>query len=478
MAKKNIGMISFGVQVGTKKLRKGLKKARAMIANFVKSLKRVTIAAAGLGVALSAVALTTFTKSAFTSIDSLAKTADKLGITTEALAGLRLAATETGVAANTLDMALQRMVRRVAEAAQGTGEAKSALKELGLSATALNRLSPDQQFHAIAKAMGKVKNQSDRVRLSMKLFDSEGVALVNTLKLGKSGLDEAAQAARDLGLAVSRESARGVERAIDAWGRFKSALQGIFTSIAIEIAPIIEAMSVNLTKLLSQGGAAGSIGKGIGEAIVKMAKFVVDTMQLMRIGFLKLILDIKTLIFQFRNSTAGSALGFGFANESQRLSSFSSTVDSRAAFEKAALAPNLSSMFEPYLKRQLSAVEKEMSGPSLFTRLRESVTGAAGAATDRVAGGVRAGVGAIANDPVNQLIMQSLLGQFRSGGKLPGKAQAVSGLSFAEAGTAEGHRQSARIRRQNDANKKRDGLLTEIRDKIPANPVTLAGANL
>jgi len=474
MAKKNIGMISFGVQVGTKKLRKGLKKARAMIANFVKSLKRVTIAAAGLGVALSAVALTTFTKSAFTAIDSLAKTADKLGITTEALAGLRLAATETGVAANTLDMALQRMVRRVAEAAQGTGEAKSALKELGLSATALNRLSPDQQFHAIAKAMGKVKNQSDRVRLSMKLFDSEGVALVNTLKLGKSGLDETAQAARDLGLAVSRESARGVERAIDAWGRFKSALQGIFTSIAIEIAPIIEAMSVNLTKLLSQGGAAGSIGKGIGEAIVKMAKFVVDTMQLMRIGFLKLILDIKTLMFQFRNSTAGSALGFGFANESQRLSSFSSTVDSRAAFEKAALAPNLSSMFDPYLKRQ----EKEMTGPSLFARLRESVTGAAGAATDRVAGGVRAGVGAIANDPVNQLLMQSLLGQFRSGGKLPGKAQAVSGLSFAEAGTAEGHRQSARIRRQNDANKKRDGLLTEIRDKIPANPVTLAGANL
>lgn len=474
MAKKNIGMISFGVQVGTKKLRKGLKKARAMIANFVKSLKRVTIAAAGLGVALSAVALTTFTKSAFTAIDSLAKTADKLGITTEALAGLRLAATETGAETSTLDKSLINMTKATSEAAQGVGLGVRAFKMLGLNASRLNRLSPDKQFLAIADALSKVGNEQDQLTIATQLFGTRGSTLINTLRLGRSGLEETAQAARDLGLAVGRESARGVERAIDAWGRFKSALQGIFTSIAIEIAPIIEAMSVNLTKLLSQGGAAGSIGKGIGEAIIKMAKFVVDTMQLMRIGFLKLILDIKTLIFQFRNSTAGSALGFGFANESQRLSSFSSTVDSRAAFEKAALAPNLSSMFDPYLKRQ----EKEMTGPSLFARLRESVTGAAGAATDRVAGGVRAGVGAIANDPVNQLFMQSLLGQFRSGGKLPGKAQAVSGLSFAEAGTAEGHRQSARIRRQNDANKKRDGLLTEIRDKIPANPVTLAGANL
>lgn len=65
-------------------------------------------------------------------IDSLAKTADKLGVTTEALQTLRYQGELTGVSIDTTDMALQRMTRRVAEAAQGTGEAKDAIAELGL----------------------------------------------------------------------------------------------------------------------------------------------------------------------------------------------------------------------------------------------------------------------------------------------------------------------------------------------------------
>ena len=67
--------------------------------------------------------------------DALAKTADRLGLTTEALAGLQHAAELTGAGTKTLDMALQRMTRRIGEAATGSGAAKDAITELGLSAT-------------------------------------------------------------------------------------------------------------------------------------------------------------------------------------------------------------------------------------------------------------------------------------------------------------------------------------------------------
>ncbi len=171
--------------------------------------------------------------------DRLAKTSDKLGITTEALAGLRQAAELTGVASNTLDMALQRMVRRVAEAAQGTGEARGALQELGIDAQRLAQLAPEKQFAVIADAMNRVTNQTDKVRLAFKLFDSEGVAVVNTLRLGSEGLREAALEADRLGVAISRVEASRIEEANDAMLRLNQALSGLGTTLTVAIAPTI-----------------------------------------------------------------------------------------------------------------------------------------------------------------------------------------------------------------------------------------------
>jgi hypothetical protein len=65
--------------------------------------------------------------------DAIGKTADKIGVGVEALQELRFAAKASGVEQQTLDMALQRFTRRAAEAAQGTGEAKDALAQLGIT---------------------------------------------------------------------------------------------------------------------------------------------------------------------------------------------------------------------------------------------------------------------------------------------------------------------------------------------------------
>jgi len=185
------------------------------------------------------------TKKAFSAGDTLGKTADKLGLTTEALAGMRHAAGITGVGVSTLDMALQRMVRRIAEAAKGTGEAKGAIAELGLDAAKLAKLSPEKQFAALADAMNGVKDQGDKVRLSMKLFDSEGVALVNTLALGSSGLARFAEEAKRLGIAFSREDSAKLEQFNDALDRFHKAAGGLATVLAIQLAGPLE-RSVNL----------------------------------------------------------------------------------------------------------------------------------------------------------------------------------------------------------------------------------------
>ena len=184
--------------------------------------------------------------------DALAKTSDRLGLTTEALAGLRHAAELSGAGTKNLDLGLQRMTRRIAEAAQGGGVAASAIEELGLSAQELAALSPDKAFFRIADAMGDVENQSDRVRLAFKLFDSEGVKLINTLDMGSAGLRETAQEASDLGLAISRVDAARIETANDAFYKAQQSVKGLATTVTVALAPGITEAADAFTRFVKQ----------------------------------------------------------------------------------------------------------------------------------------------------------------------------------------------------------------------------------
>lgn len=85
--------------------------------------------------------------------------------------------------------------------------------------------------------MREVGTHSDRVSLAFKLFDSEGVAVVNTLNLGSKGLRETAQEAQRLGIAISRVDAAKIEAANDASLRLNQALTGLGTTPTRAIAP-------------------------------------------------------------------------------------------------------------------------------------------------------------------------------------------------------------------------------------------------
>lgn len=184
--------------------------------------------------------------------DDLAKTSAKLGIAADELAGLRFAAEQTGVSTRKLDLGLQRFVRRAAEAAQGTGEARNAIKELGLDARDLASQSPDEAFRTLADAFSQVGSQSDRVRLGFKLFDSEGVALVNTLAAGRTQLDAFSAEARRLGLALDPQQLTNIQDAADAQNRLAKAFAGLGRQIGATLAPAFEEAADAATALVSR----------------------------------------------------------------------------------------------------------------------------------------------------------------------------------------------------------------------------------
>ena len=78
-------------------------------------------------------------------------------------------------------MALQRFTRRAAEAAQGTGEAKDALAQMGIALRdqSGNLRRSEDLLGDVADVFARIEDPAKRVRLAFKLFNSEGVALVS-----------------------------------------------------------------------------------------------------------------------------------------------------------------------------------------------------------------------------------------------------------------------------------------------------------
>jgi hypothetical protein len=106
---------------------KGLGRQAELLRTGIRTLGGALIGAATVG------GLGALIDRSISAADAIGKTADKIGVGVEALQELRFAAKASGVEQQTLDMALQRFTRRAAEAAQGTGEAKDALAQMGIA---------------------------------------------------------------------------------------------------------------------------------------------------------------------------------------------------------------------------------------------------------------------------------------------------------------------------------------------------------
>jgi len=263
----------YAAQGAFNKLNKSLSLVRKALFNFKVGLTAVA-GAAGIGLLV---------KSSLQSIDTLGKTATKLGVTSQALQKLRYASNLAGVETRTVDMAVQRFTRRLSEAANGTGEAKDALKELGLNAKELAKQPLDKQMLALADAFDDVQNSGDKVRLAFKLFDSEGVAFVNTLEGGSAALREMFNEAESLGFILSSSAVKGVEETNDAIAKLMTMFAGVRDQIVAGLAPafrvIVDLIREKLVNAIDKAKGMENFTKALALAIVDMAQNIGESIQ-------------------------------------------------------------------------------------------------------------------------------------------------------------------------------------------------------
>jgi lambda family phage tail tape measure protein len=231
---------------------KGLGRQAELLRTGIRTLGGALIGAATVG------GLGALIDRSISAANAIGKTADKIGVGVEALQELRFAAKASGVEQQTLDMALQRFTRRAAEAAQGTGEAKDALAQMGIALRdqSGNLRRSEDLLGEVADAFARIEDPAERVRLAFKLFDSEGVALVNLLSDGSGALDGMRDRARDLGIVLDEGLVRDAERARTELDTLAQVISANLTRAALEAAPVIADLSSWLADVAGKAGIA------------------------------------------------------------------------------------------------------------------------------------------------------------------------------------------------------------------------------
>lgn len=277
---KILGNLTALVNANPKPLKSGLARAKKMIRNFTSDVGAIggtlfngfTAAAGAVGLGLTVAHL----KEVAEQIDSTAKTADRLGITTQALIGLRFGADLAGVGVEAFDGSLTTMVKNVGLAAMGTGKARDALDQLGFNFQALAKVSPENQFKAIAQALSRVEDPTARTALAIKIFGDAGADMINVIKDGVPAIEAMQARAEELGLTFDRVSAAKVEAANDALAEVNRVIGTIGQTVVIELAPYVTAVAQGFTEWATTGRSFGEITTRSIEVVTKGVAYLVD----------------------------------------------------------------------------------------------------------------------------------------------------------------------------------------------------------
>lgn len=237
MARKNV--IQFSVEV----LDKASKQLNTLQAKFAKFGRAIADNARriGLGIAAVGTAFVAFVNSTTKAFDSLSKFSDLTGASVETLSALQFAAERSGVAVQTLQVAIRGMTRNVSEAATGTGLAVDAFRELDVSARDLNKLEFDQQMLVLADALNKVESGTRKLVLANDIFGGRASEILKLFKGGAPAVAAYRKELENLGGVVTTQAGTISANYQDSLTNLSAAFDGL--KVALVESGIVDAMT-------------------------------------------------------------------------------------------------------------------------------------------------------------------------------------------------------------------------------------------
>jgi len=283
-----ISNLVVSLSANSAKLIAGLKKSRGAISKWASGVrKKATALAKGVAVvgAAAAGAIVAIVNRQAAEIDKLAKKASELTIDTSSLQKLRYQAQITGVSVDGMDNALGKMLKTVNDANKGLTTSIDALDALGLKAADLEKMSVDEMFYTIAKAMGGLESQAEKTGTAMDVFGRAGRNLLNTLG---SDLKAIGDEFDSLGVGINSRQAAMVEAYQDSKTKLATIWEGFVNHITVAVVPALQDVIEHIVKVTKQTGGMGNVATAALRSMAESVAFVADGLR----GFEIIILTV------------------------------------------------------------------------------------------------------------------------------------------------------------------------------------------
>lgn len=160
------------------------------------------------------------------------KLSQKLGVPVEQLSAFAYAAETTGQSLDDLSGHFENLAERVAQGANGAGEAAETFKKLGIDAGQLKLQNPVDQLISIAEAMSQVTNETERLGMLSSLGGDQFQNLNALFKRGGAGIRELMGEAGSVGATMTSDTARKSQEASNAFFRAWTAIKSVLYSTA------------------------------------------------------------------------------------------------------------------------------------------------------------------------------------------------------------------------------------------------------
>lgn len=248
MANSVIGALRVNLGLDSAQFTNGLKKAQGGLSRFGVSAG-AAMAGVAAAAATAAVALGNAVKASIDHADELGKTAQKVGVSVEALSRLEYAAKLSDIGLEQLSSGLKKLSLNMSAVATGAnGPVATAFAALGVSVKNADGTlrSSTAVLGDVATKFAAMEDGTQKTALAIQIFGKAGADLIPLLNAGSEGLSTMAAEADRLGVTITTKTAKSSEEFNDNLTRLGAVFEGLVNRITQEALPALVSLSNTL----------------------------------------------------------------------------------------------------------------------------------------------------------------------------------------------------------------------------------------
>ena len=247
------GSLEIQMLMDLARLKSSVDQATSIVGGAMGEIERMaglaTRALGALGVGLSIAGLMDLVKGAIEGAAGLHQLSEQTGVSVESLSALRSVAKLSGTSMEDVRTALQKLSKNMVEAQSGTGAAAEQFHKLGVNILDSNGKlkTADQVFLDVAKSLNTFE-------------DGATTTTAKTILLGRAGanlapvMNDLVEKGNLVGK-VTAEQARQADEYEKKIIKLQSAIKGWFTSVALDLLPVLSKLGGLMEVALKVGAA-------------------------------------------------------------------------------------------------------------------------------------------------------------------------------------------------------------------------------